>query len=161
MDKKMEINILLDKIASLKKELELMKIETVRVDKKSISYVTSSYVIDQIVLQQSDAKFVFKNVPPPMWNHLTQKYPDGVESALNLKLRTIENELPESIDVTFSPSDTDNESKVIKTVVDQVLDEESDNSEFETVKTHLENPNFDSEDDRNFLDKSIQNQIKL
>ncbi|XP_021974503.1 uncharacterized protein LOC110869568 [Helianthus annuus] len=56
-----------------------------------------------------------------------QKY--GVEGALNLKLRSIEDDLPESIDVTFSASDTDNESHVIKTVVDQVLDEESDNSE--------------------------------
>ncbi|MFS7995187.1 hypothetical protein Hanom_Chr12g01115121 [Helianthus anomalus] len=34
MDKQMEINILLDKIASLKKELKLMRIETERVDKK-------------------------------------------------------------------------------------------------------------------------------
>ncbi|MFS8035036.1 hypothetical protein Hanom_Chr17g01588281 [Helianthus anomalus] len=84
MDKRMEINILLDKIASLKKELELMKIEIERADKKLISYVASSYVIDQIIPQQPDPKPVFKNVPPPMWNHYTQKYPDGVEDALNL-----------------------------------------------------------------------------
>ncbi|XP_021996076.1 uncharacterized protein LOC110893269 [Helianthus annuus] len=54
---------------------------------------------------------------------------NGVEAALNLKLRSIEDDLPESIDVTFSASDTDNESQVIKTVVNQVLDEESDKSE--------------------------------
>ncbi|KAM0035511.1 putative transcription factor interactor and regulator CCHC(Zn) family [Helianthus debilis subsp. tardiflorus] len=154
MDKQMEINIHLDTIASLKKELELMRIETKRVDKKLMSYDVSSYVINQILPQQHDAKPVFKSVPPPMWNHYTQKYPDGVESALNLKLRTIENELPENIDVTFSPSDTDNESQVIKTVVSQVLDEESDNSEFDTVKTHFKNSISDSEEDGNFLDNT-------
>ncbi|XP_022032415.1 uncharacterized protein PFB0765w-like [Helianthus annuus] len=122
MDKQMEINILLDKIASLKKELELIRIETERVDKKLIN---------------------------------------GVEAALNLKLRTVENELPENIDVTFSPSDTDNESQVIKTVVDKVLDEESDNSDFGTVKTQLENSNSDSEDDGNFLDKFIPKSDKV
>ncbi|MFS7947235.1 hypothetical protein Hanom_Chr06g00545761 [Helianthus anomalus] len=46
MDKKMEINIHLDTIASLKKELELMKIETERIEKKMMSYDASSYVID-------------------------------------------------------------------------------------------------------------------
>ncbi|XP_021975161.1 uncharacterized protein LOC110870281 [Helianthus annuus] len=145
MDKQMEINIHVDTIASLKRELELMKIETEKTDKKLMSYEASSYVIDQIVPKQSDLKPVFKN---------------GVETALNLKLRTIENELPESIDVTFSPSDTDNESQVIKTVVDQVLDEESDNSEFETMKTHFENSISDSEEDGNFLDK-IENVEKV
>ncbi|XP_035838280.1 uncharacterized protein LOC118485882 [Helianthus annuus] len=151
MEKQMSINIHLDTIASLKKELELMRIETERVDKKLISYLSSSYVIIHIIPQQTD----FKNVPPPMWNNYTQKYPDGVEKALNLKLRTEENELPENIDVTFSPSDTDNESQLVKTVVDQVLNEESDNTDFKTVKTHFENSSSDSEDDGNFLDKFI------
>ncbi|XP_022003888.1 uncharacterized protein LOC110901365 [Helianthus annuus] len=66
MEKQMEINIHLDTIASLKKELELMRIETERVDKKLISYISSSYVIDQIVPQQTDAKPAFNNVPPPI-----------------------------------------------------------------------------------------------
>ncbi|MFS8002463.1 hypothetical protein Hanom_Chr13g01202361 [Helianthus anomalus] len=96
-----------------------------------------------------------------MWNHYTQKYLDGVESALNLKLRTIENELPESIDVTFSPSDTDNESQVIKTVVNQVLDEESDNSESDIVKNHFENSMSSSDVDGNFLDKFISKSEKI
>ncbi|XP_021979548.1 uncharacterized protein LOC110875656 [Helianthus annuus] len=130
-----------------------------------MSYIASSYVIEQIVLQQPDATPVFNSVPPPIWNYYTQKYPDGVEAALNLKqnlkLRTIENELPESIDVTFSPSDTDNESQVIKTVVDQVLDEESDNSEPEIVKTQSENSMSDSEEDGNFLDRFIPKSDKV
>ncbi|XP_022040293.1 uncharacterized protein LOC110942838 [Helianthus annuus] len=132
MDKQISINIHLDKIASLKKELELMRIETERVDKKLISYLSSSY-----------------------------KYPDGVEEALNLKLRTEENELPENIDVAFSPFDTDNESQLVKTSVDQVLDEESGNTYFETVKTHFENSSSDSEDDGNFLDKFIPKSDKV
>ncbi|XP_022003752.1 uncharacterized protein LOC110901220 [Helianthus annuus] len=74
---------------------------------------------------------------------------DGVEAALNLKLRTIEDELPESIDVTFSPPDTSNESQVIKTVVDQVLDEESDNSEVEIMNSHSGKSVCDSEDEVN------------
>ncbi|XP_022023786.1 uncharacterized protein LOC110924051 [Helianthus annuus] len=78
------------------------------------------------------------------------EYPDGVHAALNLKLRTVEEELPESIDVTFSPSDTDNESQIIKTVVDKVLDEESDNSEAETMKSHSEKYVTDSEDEEFF-----------
>ncbi|XP_021998289.1 neurofilament medium polypeptide-like [Helianthus annuus] len=86
-----------------------------------------------------------------MWSHYTQKYPDGVEAALNLKLRSIEDELPENIDVTFSSSDTDNESQVIKTVVDQVLDEESEKSE----KAQSEKVVSNSEDEGNFLDQYI------
>ncbi|XP_022019682.1 uncharacterized protein LOC110919731 [Helianthus annuus] len=82
---------------------------------------------------------------------LELKYPYGVEAALNLKLRSIEDDLPETIDVTFSPSDTDNESQVIKTVVDQVLDEESEKSE----KAQFEKVVSDSEDEGNFLDQYI------
>ncbi|XP_022024416.1 uncharacterized protein LOC110924731 [Helianthus annuus] len=62
-----------------------------------------------------------------------------------------QDDLPESIDVTFSASDTDNESQVIKTVVDQVLDEESDNSE----KSQSEKSVSESEDEGNFLDRFI------
>ncbi|MCQ7285353.1 hypothetical protein NP026_23640, partial [Salmonella enterica] len=150
-DKQREVNFHLDTIASLRKELELTKIENDRIDQKLMSYVASSYVLEQIVPQQPHASPAFNSVPPPMWNHYTQKYPDGVEAALNLKLRSIEDDLPESIDVTFSASDTDNESQVIKTVVDQVLDEESDNSE----KSQSEKAVSESEDEGNFLDRFI------
>ncbi|XP_021974896.1 uncharacterized protein LOC110870008 [Helianthus annuus] len=134
-DKQVEVNFHLDTIASLKKELELTKIENERIDKKLMSYVASSYVIEQIVPQQPNAT--------------------------PLKLRTIEDELPESIDVTFSPSDSDNESQVIKTVVDQVLDEESDNSEAEFMKTHSENSVSNSEEEGNFLDRFIPKSDKV
>ena len=150
-DKQREVNYHLDTIASLRKELELAKIENDRIDKKLMSYVASSYVLEQIVPQQPHATPVFKSVPPPMWNHYTQKYPDGVEAALNLKLKTIESDLPDSIDITFTASDTDNESQVIKNVIDQVLDEESEKSE----KAHSEKAVSDSEDEGNFLDRYV------
>ncbi|XP_035837159.1 serum response factor-binding protein 1-like [Helianthus annuus] len=120
-DKQKEVNFHLDTIASLKKELELAKIENDRIDKKLMSYVASSYVLEQIVPQQPHTAPVFKSVPPPI------------------------------IDVTFSPSDTDNESQVIKTVVDQVLDEESEKSE----KAQSEKVVSDSEDEGNFLDRYV------
>ncbi|KAJ0603966.1 putative transcription factor interactor and regulator CCHC(Zn) family [Helianthus annuus] len=155
-DKQIEVNFHLDTIASLKKELELAKIENDRIDKKFMSYVASSYVLEQIVPQQPHAAPVFNSVPPPMWNHYTQKYPDGVEAALNIKLRSIKDDLPESIDVIFSASNTDNESQVIKAVVDQVLDEESDNSE----KSQSEKSVIESEDEGNFLDRFISKSDK-
>ncbi|MFS7928973.1 hypothetical protein Hanom_Chr04g00327071 [Helianthus anomalus] len=85
MEQQMAINIHLDIIASLKKELELMRIETERVEKNLISYISSSYVIDQIIPQQPDVKPAYNNIPPLIWNHYAQKYLDGVEAALNLK----------------------------------------------------------------------------
>ncbi|KAJ0918598.1 putative transcription factor interactor and regulator CCHC(Zn) family [Helianthus annuus] len=50
-DKQVEVNFHLDTIASLKKELGLTKIENELIDKKLMSYVASSYVLEQIVPQ--------------------------------------------------------------------------------------------------------------
>ncbi|XP_035843927.1 uncharacterized protein LOC118490410 [Helianthus annuus] len=86
-DKQREVNYHLDTIASLRKELELAKIENDRIDK--------------------------------------------------------------NIDITFTASNTDNESQVIKNVIDQVLDDESEKSE----KAHSEKAVSDSEDEGNFLDR--------
>ncbi|XP_021975239.1 uncharacterized protein LOC110870360 [Helianthus annuus] len=88
-DKQREVNYHLDTIASLRKELELAKIENDRIDK--------------------------------------------------------------NIDITFTASDTDNESQVIKNVIDQVLDDESEKSE----KANSEKTVSDSEDEGNFLDRYV------
>ncbi|KAJ0576488.1 putative transcription factor interactor and regulator CCHC(Zn) family [Helianthus annuus] len=150
-DKQKEVNIHLDTIASLRTQLELTKIENDRIDKKLMSYVASSYVLEQIVPQQPHAKPAFNSVPPPMWNHYTQKYPDGVEAALNIKLKTIENDLPDNIDIPFSASDIDNSSQVVKNVIDQVLDDVSEKSEqAKSVESRSE-----SEEDGNFLDRYL------
>ncbi|MFS7888932.1 hypothetical protein Hanom_Chr00s000002g01600791 [Helianthus anomalus] len=92
-----------------------------------------------------------------LYSEISRRSGESIESQTRIE----ENELPENIDVTFSPSNTDNESQLIKTVVDQVLDEEIDNTDFETVKTHLENSSSDSEDDGNFLDKFIPKSDKV
>ncbi|XP_035841423.1 uncharacterized protein LOC110919758 [Helianthus annuus] len=55
-DKQREVNFHLDTIASLKKELELVKIENDRIDQKLMSYVASSYVLEQIVLDDESEK---------------------------------------------------------------------------------------------------------
>ncbi|KAJ0742228.1 putative transcription factor interactor and regulator CCHC(Zn) family [Helianthus annuus] len=127
-DKQREVNFHLDTIASLRKEIELTKIENDRIDQKLMSYVASSYVLEQIVPQQPHASPAFNSVPPPMWNHYTQKYPDGVEAALNIKLKTLENDY---LITLISPS----QRLILITnprlskVIDQVLDDESEKSE--------------------------------
>ncbi|KAJ0938277.1 putative transcription factor interactor and regulator CCHC(Zn) family [Helianthus annuus] len=155
-DKQREVNFHLDTIASLRKELELTKIENDRIDQKLMSYGASSYVLEQIVPQQPYATPAFNNVPPPMWNHYTQKYPDGVEAALNIKLKTLENDLPDNIDITFNASDIDYSSQVIKNVIDQVLDDDSEKSEqAKSVESGSE-----SEEDGNFLDRYLTKKDK-
>ncbi|MFS7963292.1 hypothetical protein Hanom_Chr08g00736381 [Helianthus anomalus] len=130
-DKQIEVNFHLDTIPSLKKELELVKIENERIDKKLMSYVASSYVLEQIVPQQPHTAPVFKNVPPQC----------GVITHRSIQMGYI----------TFSSSDTDSESQVVKKVVDQVLDEESEKSE----KAQSEKVISDSEDEGNFLDRYV------
>ncbi|XP_022003992.2 uncharacterized protein LOC110901472 [Helianthus annuus] len=95
------------------------------------------------VKKESDQKSGVQEIKSVKMSKSELNNVDGVEAALNLKLRSIEDDLPENIDVTFSASDTDNELQVIKTVVDQVLDEESDKSE----KSQSEKVVYDSEDE--------------
>ncbi|MFS7937295.1 hypothetical protein Hanom_Chr05g00425931 [Helianthus anomalus] len=49
MDKQIAINNHMDTVSKLKHELETVRIETERVDKKLISYSTTSYVLDHIL----------------------------------------------------------------------------------------------------------------
>ncbi|XP_022019207.1 uncharacterized protein LOC110919241 [Helianthus annuus] len=108
---------------------KLKEVDSESEESKSVSSVSVKQEesgvqeIKSVKLSESESNNVGKT------DCVEQKYPDGVEAALNLKLRSIEDDLPETIDVTFSPSDTDKKSQVIKTIVDQVLDEESDKSE--------------------------------
>ncbi|MFS8001921.1 hypothetical protein Hanom_Chr13g01195971 [Helianthus anomalus] len=54
MDKKITINIHLDTIVELKQELEKAKIETERVNKKLVSYSTSSNVLHHIFPKETE-----------------------------------------------------------------------------------------------------------
>ncbi|KAJ0463050.1 putative transcription factor interactor and regulator CCHC(Zn) family [Helianthus annuus] len=73
----------------------------------------------------------YNRCPPPVENGYSPRNPNSerVNKAINLKWESgLSDNLPESIDVTYTSSDTDHESKLIKSVVDQVLDKD-DNEE--------------------------------
>ncbi|KAJ0451725.1 putative transcription factor interactor and regulator CCHC(Zn) family [Helianthus annuus] len=73
----------------------------------------------------------YNRCPPPVENGYSPRNPNSerVNKAINLKWESGSSDnLPESIDVTYTSSDTDHESKLIKSMVDQVLDTD-DNEE--------------------------------
>ncbi|KAJ0576080.1 putative transcription factor interactor and regulator CCHC(Zn) family [Helianthus annuus] len=88
----------------------------------------------------------YNKCPPPIWEGYSPRKPneEQVKKAVNIKLKSeTTDELPENIDVTFTSSDTDHESELIKKVVDQVLDkdEESESkSESESSSSSVESP---------------------
>ncbi|KAJ0538411.1 putative transcription factor interactor and regulator CCHC(Zn) family [Helianthus annuus] len=70
---------------------------------------------------------VYNRCPPPVENGYSPRNPNSerVEKAINLEWESGPSDnLPENIDVTYTSSDTDHESKLIKSVVDQVLDKD-------------------------------------
>ncbi|KAM0008884.1 putative transcription factor interactor and regulator CCHC(Zn) family [Helianthus debilis subsp. tardiflorus] len=76
----------------------------------------------------------YNRCPPPVENGYSPRNPNSerVNQAINLKWESgSPDNLPESIDVTYTSSDTDHESKLIKSMVDQVLDTD-DNEESKT-----------------------------
>ncbi|KAJ0848257.1 putative transcription factor interactor and regulator CCHC(Zn) family [Helianthus annuus] len=76
----------------------------------------------------------YNRCPPPVENGYSPRNPNSerVNQAINLKWESGSSDnLPESIDVTYTSSDTDHESKLIKSMVDQVLDTD-DNEESKT-----------------------------
>ncbi|MFS8002056.1 hypothetical protein Hanom_Chr13g01197641 [Helianthus anomalus] len=89
MDKQNAINEHLNTIALLKQELATAKTETERVNKKLISYSTSSYVLDRIFQKQikeskSEEKIVenskgsgYHQVPPPIMESNCRKKFEG------------------------------------------------------------------------------------
>ncbi|MFS8001920.1 hypothetical protein Hanom_Chr13g01195961 [Helianthus anomalus] len=139
MDKQKAINIHIDKIAELKQELEKARIETKRVDKKLINYSTASYVLDHILTKPTgkdesgeevygygNKGLGYHHVPPPMKEIYYRKKPELVEKALNLKLKIVQtnqtDQLSDDIDVTYTKSDDDCESELVKEVVDKFFE---------------------------------------
>ncbi|KAJ0879945.1 hypothetical protein HanRHA438_Chr10g0457341 [Helianthus annuus] len=88
----------------------------------------------------------YKKCPPPIWEGYSPRKPneEQVKKAVNIKLKSeTTDDLPDNIDVTFTSSDTDHESELIKKVVDQVLekDEESESkSESENSSSSVDSP---------------------
>ncbi|MCQ7285397.1 hypothetical protein NP026_23865 [Salmonella enterica] len=126
----------------MKQELETEKIENERIRRLLQSYSSSDYLIDRIyptvagfeAFQDKKSEDTdtgkkqsanYNKCPPPIWEGYSPRKPneEQVEKAVNIKLKTeTTDELPENIDITFTSSDTDHESELIKKVVDQVLD---------------------------------------
>ena len=154
MTKQSVINDYIEDCANLKKELELERIESERINRLLLSYTTCDYLIDRVYptvagleafkkkeKEEDTGKkpsVKYNRCPPPIFESYSPRKPneEQVDKALNIKLKSeITDELPDNIDVTFTASDTDHESELIKKVVDQVLDkdEESESkSESET-----------------------------
>ncbi|MFS7988102.1 putative transcription factor interactor and regulator CCHC(Zn) family [Helianthus anomalus] len=82
---------------------------------------------------------VYDRRPPPVENGYSPRNPNSerVKKATNLHWESgLSDNLPENIDVTFTSSDTDHESELIKSVVDQVL--EKDETEESKQESKLE-----------------------
>ncbi|MFS7995631.1 hypothetical protein Hanom_Chr12g01120201 [Helianthus anomalus] len=171
MDKQKAINIHIDKIAEQKQELEKDRIETEQVDKKLISYSTASSILDHILpkLTRKDESqeevywygnkgLGYHRVPPPMKEGYSWKKPEGVEKALNLKLKIVQtnqiDQLPNDIDVTCTISDDGYKLELVKEVVEKVLENESDSTKDESSKSHFE-------DDKTFHKNIFQNPLLI
>ncbi|KAJ0916624.1 putative transcription factor interactor and regulator CCHC(Zn) family [Helianthus annuus] len=143
MSKQKAINFYIEESAKCKQELETEKIENERIRRLLQSYSSSDYLIDRIyptvagmeAFQDEKPKkkkdcgkkptVSYNKCPPPIWEGYSPRKPneEQLEKAVNIKLKTDTTDvLPDNIDVTFTSSDTDHESELIKKVVDQVLD---------------------------------------
>ncbi|MFS8031539.1 putative transcription factor interactor and regulator CCHC(Zn) family [Helianthus anomalus] len=171
MSKQKAINHYIEECAKLKQDLETEKIENERIRRLLQSYSSPDYLIDRIyptvagfeAFQEEKPKkkdtgkkqsVSYNKCPPPIWEGYSPRKPneEQVKTVVNIKLKSeTTNELPENIDATFTSSDTDHESELIKKVVDQVLDtdEESESkseSESPESKSVSENPGSSSVD---------------
>ncbi|KAJ0782260.1 putative transcription factor interactor and regulator CCHC(Zn) family [Helianthus annuus] len=158
MSKQKAINFYIEESAKWKQELEIEKIENERIRRLLQSYSSSDYLIDRIyptvagmeAFQDEKPKkkkdcgkkptVSYNKCPPPIWEGYSPRNPneEQLEKAVNIKLKTDTTDvLPDNIDVTFTSSDTDHESELIKKVVDQVLDtDEESESKSESGKSN-------------------------
>ncbi|KAJ0883995.1 putative transcription factor interactor and regulator CCHC(Zn) family [Helianthus annuus] len=158
MSKQKAINFYIEESAKWKQELETEKIENERIRRFLLSYSTSDYVIDRVyptvagmeAFQAEKPKekkdwgkkptVSYNKCPPPIWDGYSPRKPneEQLAKAVNIQLKTDTTDvLPENIDVTFTSSDTDHESELIKKVVDQVLDTDEETGS----KSESEKPN--------------------
>ncbi|KAL9995406.1 putative transcription factor interactor and regulator CCHC(Zn) family [Helianthus debilis subsp. tardiflorus] len=143
MSKQKAINFYIEESAKWEQELEKQRIENERIMRLLLSYSTFDYVIDRVYPtvagmeafqdeKQKEKKncgkksaVSYNKCPPPIWDGYSPRKPneEQLAKAVNIQLKTDTTDgLPENIDVTFTSSDTDHESELIKKVVDQVLD---------------------------------------
>ncbi|MFS7950862.1 hypothetical protein Hanom_Chr07g00588181 [Helianthus anomalus] len=136
MSKQKAINFYIEECAKMKQDLETEKIKNERIRRQLRSYTCSYYLIDRIhptvagfeayqgkksgnsdtgKKQSAD----YKRCPPPIWEAYSPRRPvsDEVRKAVNIKLKSeTKDDLPDNIDITFTSSDTDHESKLTKKV---------------------------------------------
>ncbi|KAJ0827392.1 hypothetical protein HanRHA438_Chr17g0825171 [Helianthus annuus] len=116
MTKQSVINEYIEDCANLKKEWELEKIESLEAFKKEKTEDTDT---------GKKPSVKYNRCLPPIFESYSPRNPneEQVDKALNIKLKSeIIDGLSDNIDVTFTASDTDHESELVKKVVDQVLD---------------------------------------
>ncbi|KAJ0734714.1 putative transcription factor interactor and regulator CCHC(Zn) family [Helianthus annuus] len=164
MSKQKAINFYIEESAKWKQELETEKIENERIRRLLLSYSSSDYLINRIyptvagmeAFQDEKQKkkkdcgkkptVSYNKCPPPIWDGYSPRKPneEQLEKAVNIKLKTDTTDiLPDNIDVTFTSSDTDHESELIKKVVDQVLD--TDEESESKSKSGGSNPSVNSQ----------------
>ncbi|MFS7912904.1 hypothetical protein Hanom_Chr02g00135341 [Helianthus anomalus] len=161
--KEKQTNTLLDDMAKLKLQFEEVKIENERINLKLKSYYTASFVLDHIIpkpiSKNKDGEDLYNNgdgvgynrVPPPANGDISKKNL-GVYKALNIKLETKADKLPENIDVTFEKSSDEDkiDYEVVKNVVNNVLKSDSDSD-----STKCKSPKECFEDEECYLNNYI------
>ncbi|MFS7950872.1 hypothetical protein Hanom_Chr07g00588281 [Helianthus anomalus] len=125
MSKQKAINFYIEECAKMKQDLETEKIKNERIRRQLRSY-TCFEAYQGKKSENSDTgkkqSVDYKRCLPPIWEAYSPRRPVSDED-----------DLPNNIDVTFTSSDTDHESELIKKVVDEVLDtDEESKSESET-----------------------------
>ncbi|KAJ0452899.1 hypothetical protein HanRHA438_Chr15g0728731 [Helianthus annuus] len=145
MTKQKVVNNYIEKCAALEQKLETQRIETERVNRLIYPTVEGMKAFEEDeaseektskkkkdTKEKTDVKnsskkkgASYNKCPPPLENGYSPRNPNSerVEKATNLKWESEPSvNLPENIDVTFTSSDTDRQSQLMKKVVDHVLD---------------------------------------
>ncbi|KAF5803699.1 putative transcription factor interactor and regulator CCHC(Zn) family [Helianthus annuus] len=108
-----------DRIYPIVEELKTFEEVKTSEEKKSVTEDG-----DKVEMSGKKPSVVYHKCPPPVENGYSPRNPNSekVKKAINLQWESGPSDnLPENIDITYMSSDTDHESKLIKSVVDQVL----------------------------------------
>ncbi|KAJ0569851.1 putative transcription factor interactor and regulator CCHC(Zn) family [Helianthus annuus] len=183
LTKQKAINFYIEESAKWKQELETEKIENERIRRLLQSYSSSDYLIDRIyptvggmeafkdekLKEKKDcgkkSTVSYNKFPPPIWDGYSPRRPneEQLEKAVNIKLKIDTTDvLPDNIDVTYTSSDTDHESVLIKKVVDQVLDtDEESESKYGSGKSKSSVNSQNSSDKRSYSKEFLLSKADL
>ncbi|KAM0046474.1 hypothetical protein Hdeb2414_s0009g00316761 [Helianthus debilis subsp. tardiflorus] len=103
---------------------ELKTFEEVKMSEENKSVTKDE---DNVKTSGKKPSVVYNRCPPPIENGYSPRNlnSERAKKTINLQWESGPSDnLPENIDVTYTSSDTDHESKLIKSVVDQVLDKD-------------------------------------